>query len=211
MGNWSAFLTRSNHARTVQRLVLASLVVMALSTMGCAHPLLGRLDTYRAAKKRGDYDTAAKYLAVDARIWFEKKEGPGHPLRAKGGPYADWDRFFNAKSTRKNVRVTDHTVTYISRETNDYFRLLERVSTPARVTYYFDDDRRITGMLYAGLGHKRLPDRKEQFVKWADEHYPGEVHRLQPGGSLSPTLQNAKRWKQLLIEWRREAGLPPIE
>ncbi len=145
MGDWSSFSTRGNHARTVRRLVLAALVVATLSTMGCAHPLVRRLDTYRAAKKRGDYDIAAKYLTSDARIWFEKKEGPGHPLRAKGGPWADWDRFFRAKSTRKDVRVVDGTVTYISRETNDFYRLLDRVSTPARVTYYFDDDRRITG------------------------------------------------------------------
>ena len=183
----------------------------ALSTIGCTHPLVRRLDAYRAAKKRGDYDTAAKYLDADARIWFEKKEGPGHPLRAKGGPWADWDRFFKAKSTRKDVRVIDGTVTYISREMNDYYSLLDRVSTPARVTYYFDDDRLITGMLYAGLGHTRPPDRKAEFVAWANEHYPGELERLEPDDRIVPTLENAKRWKQLLVRWRGEAGLPVIE
>lgn len=211
MGVCFACSSHGNHARTVRRLVLASLVAATLSTMGCAHPLVRRLDTYRAAKKRGDYDIAAKYLASDARIWFEKKEGPGHPLRAKGGPWADWDRFFRAKSTRKDVRVVDGTVTYISRETNDFYRLLDRVSTPARVTYYFDDDRLITGMLYAGLGHKRPPDRKPEFVAWANQHHPGEIDRLEPNDKIVPTLENAKRWKQLLVQWRAEAGLPAIE
>ena len=115
----------------VRRLALVASGLAMILLSGCTHPLVRRLDAYRAAKKRGDYDTAAKYLAADARIWFEKKEGPGHPLRATGGPWGDWDRFFRAKSTRKDVRVLDDTVTYISREMNDYYRLLDRVSTPA--------------------------------------------------------------------------------
>jgi hypothetical protein len=178
---------------------------------GCAHPLQCNLDAYRAAKKRGDYETAGKYLDPDARIWFEKKEGDGHPLRAKGGPWAEWDRYFNAESTREQERVEGRTVTYISRETNDFYRLIERESTPARVTCYFDDDGKITGMLYAGLSDDRPPDRMDAFKAWAAEHYPGQLERIAPGGKINPALENARRWKKLLAEWRADAGLPPVD
>lgn len=182
-----------------------------LSAAGCAHPLVRRLENYQAAKKRGDYAAAGEHLAPDARIWFGKKEGPGRPLRARGGPWAEWDRFFRAESTREDVRVVGDTVTYISREMNDYYRLLDRRSTTARVTYYFDEDRRITGMLYAGLDVNRPPDRTAEFEAWAERNHPGALERLAPGGRINPTLENAKRWKRLLVEWRAQAGLPAIE
>ena len=188
--------------------VTIAAVLVGLSLCGgCLHPLERRLTDYRAAKKRGDYETAAKYLAQDARIWFDKKEGPGHPLRARGGPYKDWDKEFRAVSTRRNVRVQGRTVTYISSEINDFYRLIERVPMDARVTYFFDEENKITGMLYAGLSpkSKRPPDRKSEFEAWTAKHYPG---LLDSEDMKIP--RNPKRWRELLVEWREDAGLPPI-
>ncbi len=184
------------------------LVVVGMNAVGCVSPLLRNLDAYRQAKKSGDYETAARHLTDDARIWFGKKEGEGHPLTAKGGPYKDWDREFRSTSTREDVRVVGETVTYISSEINDFYRLIERVPTKARVTYYFDEDNRITGMLYSGLSPKseRPPDRYDEFKQWAAAQYPGLLQ--------SPEMEipnNPKRWRELLVVWRADAGLKPIE
>lgn len=184
------------------------LVVVGISSLGCAHPRVRALDTYRQAKKSGDYETAAKCLADDARIWFGTKEGEGNPLTAKGGPYKDWDKEFRSTSTREDVRVVGQTVTYISFEINDFYRLIERVPTKARVTYYFDEDNRITGMLYRGLSPKseRPPDRYDEFKRWAEAQYPGLLQ--------SPEMKipnNPQRWRELLVAWRADAGLKPIE
>jgi hypothetical protein len=180
----------------------------ALSVSGCAHPLKRNWAAYRAAKQRGDYATAATYLAPDARIWFEKKEGPGHPLKPKGGPYKDWDKEFKSKSTREDVRVEGRALTYISSEINDFYRLIERELTKARVTYSFDDKHRIIGMVYQGLTPKdhRRPDRYDEFKEWTETHYPGALESAAMKIPRSP-----KRWRALLTEWRRDAGLPPIE
>lgn len=184
------------------------LIIVGISSLGCAHPRVRALDTYRQAKRSGDYETAARYLADDARIWFDTKKGEGHPLTAKGGPYKDWDREFRSTSTREDVRVVGQTVTYVSSEINDFYRLIERVPTKARVTYYFDEDNRITGMLYRGLSPKseRPPDRYDEFKQWAEAQYPGLLQ--------SPEMEipnNPKRWRELLTAWRADAGLKPIE
>lgn len=191
---------------------LIGLFCVVAADVGCVHPLEQRLAAYRQAKKAGDNTIAGTYLAEDARIWFAKKEGPGRPLTPKGGPWKDWDRFFHAQSTREDARVVGRTITYISRETNDFYRLIDRQSNPARVTYYFDDNDRITGMLYQRLvpDGRRPPDRMCEFEKWLDEHHPGELEKLAPGGNIIPELQRAKRWKKLLVQWRQDVGLPPI-
>ena len=189
------------------RFVYCAAGLLLLAT-GCALPNIKTLDAYRFAKKSGDYAKASTFLADDARIWFEKKEGPGNRLTAKGGPYKDWDKEFRSTSRRETVRARGNAVTYISYETNDYFRLIERQPSPARVTYYFDGEGRIEGMLYQGLSTKeaRPPDRGDEFRRWADQKYPGLLD--------SPEMEipnQPKRWRALLVEWRREVGLPAIE
>ena len=105
---------------------------------GCALPTHVRtIDAYRAAKKRGDFAAAAAYLADDARVWFDKKEGPGKPLRPQGGPYADWDTEFRSTSARDEIRVRGNTVSYVVSEINDFYRLIDGVAGKYRMTYYF--------------------------------------------------------------------------
>ena len=188
-------------------------VSLAAATMslafieGCAHPYVRRLECYRAAKKAKDYEAAATYLNPDARIWFGSKDGPGRPLRPKGGPYAQWDREFRSSATRKDVRVVGETVTYVSYEMNDFYRLIDRQPTGASVTYYFDDQGRIEGMLYARLDDEpSQTDRQEEFERWAAEKYPG---LLESEDMRIPN--NPRRWRELLVEWRADIGLPPID
>ncbi len=141
-------------------------VMVALLVGGCAHPHVRTLEAYRAAKKRHDYDAVRKYLADDARIWHDQKEGPGRPLRPKGGPWADWDRVMNSTSTKTDMKVRGNAVTYLSTETNDYYKSLERTTHPARITYYFGTDGKITGMFYDPMREKRGPaDRPPRRVR----------------------------------------------
>ena len=182
----------------------------AVSLTGCTHPLTKSLDEYRAAKKRGDYAAAGRYLADDARIWFGRKEGDGAPLRARGGPYADWDKEFRSTSTRTTPRVEGRTITYESTEINDFYRLTNRTPTPALITYYFDDTGKITGMFYRGKDAKPKqpppPDKYDEFKAWAAKRYPA----LLDSDEMS-IPNNPKRWRALLVEWRADVGLPVIE
>ncbi|MCH8066415.1 MAG: hypothetical protein IIC90_11430 [Chloroflexi bacterium] len=180
-------------------LLLVSLSIGALAaSTGCTHPLQRKVEAYREAKKRGDTAEAARFLAHDARIWFGKKEGEGAPLRPEGGPYAEWDRHFRSTSTREDFQIIDRTVSYLSMETNDFYRLIDGQPGRARITYFFDDQDKISGMLYEPLTpkHQRPPDRYDDFKIWAGIHYPGLLE--------SPEMEipnQPQRWRALLTEW----------
>lgn len=189
-----------------RHLVLAALASVLGASTGCMHKHVRTLDAFRAAKESGDYVTAATYLAADARIWFGKKEGEGRPLTAQGGSYKEWDREFKSNSSRKRVRASASEVSYISQEQNDFYRLIDGQMGPARITYYFNDDGKIGGMLYRGLAKKGdlPPNRRCEFERWAAEKYPGLLD--------SEEMQipnNPQRWRELLVEWRAEVGLQP--
>lgn len=183
-------------------------VVAVTTGLGCSvHPNVRTLEAYRAAKKRGDYEAAASYLGPDARVWFKKKEGPGDPLRPQGGPYAEWDKVFRSKSTRSDLQANDATVSYVLRETNDFFRLIDRAPGRVRMTYYFTDDGKIAGYLVEGLTppNERPPDRQGEFEKWAAGKYPGLLDSEE-----MEIPNNPQRWRELLIEWRADVGLPAV-
>jgi hypothetical protein len=204
--------------RRLQLIVaLAAIVVAAPAlasdeTAGRDHPLVKIVKAYRAAKKSENPDSASVYLSEDSRIWFGKKEGPGKKRKLGHGPWHEWDRFFNAKGKPVgSYEVNGREVSVVMEETNDYFRLLDRSGGRYRATYYFDEDDKIAGVLIAGTGEERDMGRYDEFVAWATENRPGLLEQLMPDGELDPALEKAKLWKQVLTEWRSEAGLPPID
>ncbi|MEE9131708.1 MAG: DUF1573 domain-containing protein [Phycisphaerales bacterium] len=174
------------------------------------HPLFAKLLGYREARKAHDTQRIAGYLADESRIWFDKKEGPGTVRTSTGdGPWAQWDREMKSTSTTHEYEVNGNELVTVVSETNDYFRLLDRKPTPYQITYWFDDDERIEGMLVSSLPKEpKNKGRYDEFKKWADEHHPGVLDELQPEGKIIPSKENAIRWRKLLIEWREAVGLP---
>lgn len=193
---------------SVRTFCLPILTLLFLSAAGCTHPYVRTIDAYRAAKKQGDYETARTCLADNPRVWFGKREGEGSPLRPAGGPYAEWDKEMNAKSERIGMKVRDHTVSYDFLETNDYYRLVDRQPAKIRVTYYLDDDGKIEGYLVQRLTppNRRPPDRCCEFERWVEEKYPGMLENEE-----TKIPANPRRWREVLVEWRNDVGLPPVE
>ncbi len=174
------------------------------------HPLYAKLLGYREARRARDTQRIAGYLAEESRIWFDTKEGPGTLRTSTGdGPWAQWDREMKSTSTTHEYEVNGNELVTIVSETNDYFKLLDRKPTPYQITYWFDDDERIEGMLVSSLPKEsKNKGRYDQFKEWADEHHPGVLDELQPEGKIIPSKENAIRWRELLIEWREAVGLP---
>ena len=78
---------------------------------------------------------------------------------------------------------------------------------PARITWFFNDDGKIAGMLYEGLGRDALrpPDRECEFERWVENRYPGLLESADMEIPKNPT-----RWRELLIEWRVDVDLPAV-
>ncbi len=184
-----------------------------LYSLQAEHPLIEKVKTYQEARKRGDDAITGAFFSEDSRIWFEKKEGQGRPRNKDGkGPWADWDKFFNAQSAYQDYRAEGRAVTVLAIETNDFYRLIDRPPSPVRLTYYFNAEGRVEGMLVASAKKDNAPkDRFDEFKEWAKRNRPRELEYLMPEGEIAPDLERAKRWLRILAEWRADAGLPPVK
>lgn len=177
------------------------------------HPFVVVVREYRRAVAQRDTAALQRLQAPGSRIWFEKREGEGRPLDPAGkGPWAEWDRFFHARSEASDFVVEDHAVRVTNREINDWYRLVEREPAPYHIVYFLDAQSRIEGKLVQAIPGVRPPtDRLREFESWAAKKYPGLLETLQPDGRIDPALEKAQVWKEKLQEWRSETGLPALQ
>lgn len=156
---------------------------------------------FRAAKARGDEAAVQRYVAPGARIWFEKKDGPGEPFGKGGGSWDHWDQYFHARTTLSDWKEEGRSVTAVAHETNDFMKMLDWRPAPYIVTYWLDDSNRIAEVLIKSLPWKTI-NRLPEFEAWAAATHPRELEYLMPGGKLDPTGDRPERWRAILEEWR---------
>jgi hypothetical protein len=180
---------------------------------GAAPPLVERAQEFRSLIDREDYEAARAMMTTDPSRWWDRREGEGEPWKIgpkTPGPWANWDDELRSRKEIVEWKEGPDSASVVMRETNDYFRLLERGWVTNEVTYYFDDSGRIEGLLIRGLG-ERPPGRTEEFLSWAAENEPEELEALMPDGEVDPSGDHPQRFRELLRRWREDTGLEPIE
>lgn len=174
------------------------------------HPLVQKVKAYRQANAEHDTARVQALLVKGAARWYEKKEGLGIPIKPAGkGPWSDWDEYFKGNSQVESYKVDSNQVTIRLMEINDFYRLIERGPAPVNLTYYFDADEKLTGILV--FSASKTADRFDDFKKWAEKNRPDDLKYLMPEDEIIPTLDRAQKWRSILNEWRSSVGLPDIE
>jgi len=165
---------------------------------------LRRVNDYRHAARSNDSLALRSLLAREARLWFETLEGPGMLIRHTGkGPWAEWDEFFGAQSVVLRHEIDDSSVTVVSNEMNEFYRLIHRPPTPVNIRYIFDGDLKICKILISRAA--KPIDKMDEFKRWMKAKYPEMVRYLLPDGEIVPSLDRARKWKELLLEWRQSS------
>lgn len=168
--------------------------------------LVDRARRFRTLLRAGDYDAARRMAVPEPRRWWEERSGPGQTwsIAPASGPWASWDEEFRSRGEVVRWRSEPSAATAVVRETNDYFRLLERGSVINEITYFFDSEGQIEGLLIGATG-ERPTGRTEEFLAWARENAPGEIAGLMRGGEIDPSGDHPRRFRALLERWRAEA------
>lgn len=174
---------------------------------------VAKVEKFRELVREGKYEAALGMMTDDPRRWFHQREGEGQAWRigpGKKGPWAAWDEHLRSQTEHLRWETGEGYARSVFRETNDYFRLLERGWVTTTATYFFDNAGKIEGKLIAAAG-KREPGRTDDFVAWAKAIDPTEFKYLEPGGEIDPSGDRPQRYRTLLNRWRKAEGLEPIE
>lgn len=190
---------------------LLGLIAAVLLASDPKADLVARAKEFRALLDAGRYDAARAMMAPDPHRWWGTREGPGRPwtVGPASGPWAAWDDRFHSKHDVIAWRHDDRSATAVVRETNDYYRLLDRPPVTNEIVYLFDAQGRIEGLVIRTSG-ERPQGRTGEFVAWARSHAPDEIEALMPNGEVDPSGDHPERFRRLLVRWREAAGLPPV-
>jgi hypothetical protein len=169
------------------------------------------VEAFRSACSEGDFASARQLQSSDPRVWYERREGPGEPWTLGGGTWDAWDRHFRSSSTPGPWRIEGSAVVADVTEINDDYRLAERGAQRHRLTYFLDDEGKLSGLMVSGLPSPDGRGRRDEFLAWARANEPMELDYLMPGARIDPTGDRAPRARALLERWRRSAGLPMFE
>ncbi len=191
---------------------------IALGVWGVALVCLAadhRIETvkrFQAARERGDLAAARALLGPDPRIWFDidERQGPGQPWSLGTGDWDRWDRFFHRKIAYSDWKRHGDRVTAIGRETNDYYLLLDWEPKPLALTWWFNSSGKISGFMFHAVRDAPSRSRLQEFEAWAKKNRPEEIAYLKPKGRIDPSRDRPERWRALLVEWRKAAGLPEV-
>lgn len=170
-----------------------------------------RVQVFRSLVRRGEYDVARAMMSPNARRWFAPREGEGQPWTigdTAGGPWLRWDEYFGSEAEVVEWTVGERSATATLRETNDYYRLLERGPQLNQLTYHFDENGLLGGLVIGSAGERDM-GLTEEFRAWARENRPEEISELMPGGEIDPS--HPERFRRLLNEWRHATGRELVE
>jgi hypothetical protein len=171
-----------------------------------------RVQEFRRLVKANQTEIAQAFMASNPRRWYENREGIGEPwvIAPGAGSWAAWDEHFHSRSDELRASGDTRQVTILVRETNDYYRLLDRGPGTTELVYFLGADGKIDGLLVRAAG-VRVPGRTQEFLEWARREAPQELDYLRPNGEIDPTGDRPVRFRKLLLRWRAAAGLPPID
>lgn len=167
---------------------------------------------FRSLLTDEDYAAARAMMAPDARRWWESREGEGETWAigpAARGPWASWDEHFGSQGTEVEWAEGEGWSSVIVSETNDYYRLLERGAQLNKVTYHFDENGLIDGLVIGSTDERHMGLTTE-FLAWTREHHPEEISELMPGGEIDPAADHPQRMRRLLNLWREATNREPV-
>jgi hypothetical protein len=168
-----------------------------------------RMEEFIAALESGDRAAIDEFYAPEARRWRGQKTGEGAPVTAD--PWRDWNAELHARCTVKSARIEANKVIVEASEINDFARLIDFTGWRAATTYWFNSDGRVTEELCEPVEVK--PSMRECFARaldWARQHKAEELKAIYPDNDFAPSANSAKRWREVLVEWRKATGRPTI-
>jgi alpha-acetolactate decarboxylase len=158
------------------------------------------------------YDSARMLMAEDPKRWFEMRDGAGGPWKVGpdgGGTWKVWDDSMHSQKVELSWHRGDQSITVRVRETNDYFKALERGWITVDRSYFVNEDGKIEGLVISNV-YARLPGRTNEFLEWARATHPDELEYLMPDGVIDPGEDRPGRYKTLLRVWRAQSDLKPV-
>jgi hypothetical protein len=108
--------------------------------------------------------------------------------------------------------MAGRSVLVVAHEISDFARLVEFSGSRAFVDYDFNAEGMVTSVLYRPM--PIMPSMSDCFkpaLEWVRQTHAEDLKTIYPKDQFAPNAETARRWRELLIEWRKATGKPDID
>ena len=188
-----------NNANAVEKLKLLKADVS--SAFGA--DLNARFEAYRRAMNSHDLQAVLSCLAAD----YEFKVANSNFKVAKKDIIGqlEWDFAMNARSAYSDIQIKGNTISTVLTEQNDFYKAIGVSDRKYQFTFVYNDQ----GLIKEAILEKSLSSFEEfdaalkPALEWARKERPRELAEIYPNDNFVYNTQMAKRWLQLLSDWRK--------
>ncbi|NIP41937.1 MAG: hypothetical protein GWO41_16630 [candidate division Zixibacteria bacterium] len=190
------------------RAVFAALSIIFLLTLvlSCGKGLEGKIKAYEDAINSHDVEAVLAFYAEPVTIEMGRVSSPLTETELR--PLAEWDSIVNTEVSFTVKETRGDTVYCTKTETNDWYKAF------TIDTLYFDpwiavfEDGKIRQITYVHTPEsiRRMAEAYKSFYDWAYEERPIKLKELMPEGQPIRGVTSAKKWMEILTEWREETG-----
>ncbi len=184
---------------------LSSLLVLLMFIfLSCAPKLDERVKTYEQAYNSHDVEKIMSFYADDIKfevVGFFVKEG-----KEEVRSLTEYDATVNIHMSISNIKINGDTATFTLIESNDWFRLAgveELVYEPNRIVFRNGLITEIRAEITPESA-KAASKAWQTMMQWASKEHSEALAELMPGGKFIYTAETAKKWLELLKEWRNK-------
>ncbi|UCG93269.1 MAG: nuclear transport factor 2 family protein [candidate division WOR-3 bacterium] len=180
------------------------LVLLMFIFLSCAPKLDERVKAYEQAYNSHDVEKIMSFYADDIKfevVGFFVKEGTEEVRNL-----TEYDVTVNIQMSISNIKVNGDTATFTLIESNDWFRLAgveELVYEPNRIVFRDGLIKEIRAEI-TPESVKAAGKAYQTIMQWASKEHSEALAELTPGGIFSYTAETAKKWLELLKEWRNK-------
>ncbi|MEO0482846.1 MAG: hypothetical protein AAF138_04420 [Planctomycetota bacterium] len=156
---------------------------------------------------------AMSHIADDFALTVQRPDGSLRGLdRAQLEDAVGWNAATNTRYEYRDLWFEGKKAQAVFSETSDFYRLLDEPGWEARLTFRFNDDHKIHTIDYQPISdHAGLGARMSQAIAWAQTNRPNELAAIYANNEIPRDRETARRWVQLLQDWRAATGQPAVE
>jgi hypothetical protein len=196
------------------KIIKLSLLLVTISIVGCGQPneeaiMVGKVNDYFSAWNDQRFTSQAyqNFTTDTSYTWHNEKKGAGSAsVFNPNSGWKQWDVAMNGTYTYTNIIVdTDaRTITGDFTETTDF---LKEIGMPegfaAKITYWYNDDLKVTGKLYGWDPNNRsMGTMVKPMADWAKVNNRELIEQVYPDERFTPSTANAVVWKQIIANYK---------
>ena len=185
---------------------LISILILLVLTVSCGDGPEAKIKAFEEAINSHDVDAVLAFYTEPVTIEMGRTSRPLTETELR--PLAEWDSIVNTQVSFTVKETRGDTVFCSKTETNDWYKAftIDTIYFDPWIAVFEEGKIRQITYIHTRESIRKMAEAYKGFYDWAYEERPIKLKELMPEGQPIRGVTSAKKWMEILAEWREETG-----